>query len=293
MKTRIFKACMIATLSISALFITKYNIHADETITTSTTTEVTKNDDNTYTIQNNDKNIEVTYSTETSTSIPTTTETKKEDTSIDKNTNDNTDKTLSTNHKIKIKEVKTKVNKTMYVKAKDGLNVRRTPNTNKKSKGTLPYRKKVKVIAMIENSHWVQIRYGSSDSYVSKNFLSYKRPKKLKKKKKKSYTSSYKYNGPKLTRSKGVNYGPSGKETYYNMRMSGVIRNMRRRGYTGRYWIRNDGAKMLGSYVMVAANLRVRPFGTKVRTSLGMGIVCDTGSFASSNPRQLDIAVNW
>lgn len=289
MKTRIFKTFMIATLSISALFITKYNIHADET-TTSATTEVTKNDDNTYTIQNNDKNIEVTYSTETSTSIPTTTETKKDDnTSTDKNT----DKTLSTNHKIKIKEVKTKVNKTMYVTAKDGLNVRRTPNTNKKSKGTLPYRKKVKVIATIENSHWVQIRYGSSDSYVSKNFLSYKRPKKLKKKKKKSYTSSYKYNGPKLTRRKGVNYGPSGKETYYNMRMTGVIRNMRRRGYTGRYWIRNDGAKMLGSYIMVAANLRVRPYGTKVRTSLGMGIVCDTGSFASSNPTQLDIAVNW
>ena len=289
MKTRIFKTFMIATLSISALFITKYNIHADET-TTSATTEVTKNDDNTYTIQNNDKNIEVTYSTETSTSIPTTTETKKDDnTSTDKNT----DKTLSTNHKIKIKEVKTKVNKTMYVVAKDGLNVRSTPNTNKKAKGTLPYRKKVKVIATIENSHWVQIRYGSSDSYVSKNFLSYKRPKKLKKKKKKSYTSSYKYNGPKLTRRKGVNYGPSGKETYYNMRMTGVIRNMRRRGYTGRYWIRNDGAKMLGSYIMVAANLRVRPYGTKVRTSLGMGIVCDTGSFASSNPTQLDIAVNW
>ena len=289
MKTKIIKIFMIATLSISTLFITKYDIHADET-TTSTTTEVTKNDDNTYTIQNNDKNIEVTYSTETSTSIPTTTETKKDDnTSTDKNT----DKTLSTNHKIKIKEVKTKVNKTMYVTAKDGLNVRRTPNTNKKSKGTLPYRKKVKVIATIENSHWVQIRYGSSDSYVSKNFLSYKRPKKLKKKKKKSYTSSYKYNGPKLTRRKGVNYGPSGKETYYNMRMTGVIRNMRRRGYTGRYWIRNDGAKMLGSYIMVAANLRVRPYGTKVRTSLGMGIVCDTGSFASSNPTQLDIAVNW
>ncbi len=289
MKTKIIKIFMIATLSISTLFITKYDIHADET-TTSTTTEVTKNDDNTYTIQNNDKNIKVTYSTETSTSIPATTETKKDDNT---STEKNTDKTLSTNHKIKIKEVKTKVNKTMYVVAKDGLNVRSTPNTNKKAKGTLPYRKKVKVIATIENSHWVQIRYGSSDSYVSKNFLSYKRPKKLKKKKKKSYTSSYKYNGPKLTRRKGVNYGPSGKETYYNMRMTGVIRNMRRRGYTGRYWIRNDGAKMLGSYIMVAANLRVRPYGTKVRTSLGMGIVCDTGSFASSNPTQLDIAVNW
>ena len=286
MKTRILKTCMIATLSISTLFITKYNIHADET-TTSATTEVTKNDDNTYTIQNKDQNIEVTYSAETSTSVPTTTETKKDDASTKKDT----DKTLSTNHKIKIKEVKTKVNKTMYVTAKDGLNVRRTPNTNKKSKGTLPYRKAVKVIATIDNSHWVQIKYGSSDSYVSKNFLSYKRPKKLKKKK--SYVNSYKYNGPKLTRRKGVNYGPSGKETYYNMRMTGVIRNMRRRGYKGKYWIRKDGAKMLGNYVMVAANLRIRPYGTKVKTSLGMGIVCDTGSFAKYNTKQLDIAVNW
>lgn len=292
MKTKLIKACMITSLSISTLFFTNYNIHANEEVTTSTT-EVKQNDNNTYTIHNEDQNIEVTYSTEesTSTTISTTTETKNDNTS-----KKDSDKSLINNqkHKIKINQVKTKVNKTMYVTAKDGLNVRSTPNTNKKSKATLPYRKKVKVIATIKDSHWVEIKYGSSASYVSKNFLSYNRPKKLKKKKKKSsYISSYKYKGSKLTKRKGVNYGPSGKETYYNMRMTGVIRNMRKRGYKGKYWVRNDGAKMLGNYIMVAANLRIRPYGTKVKTSLGMGIVCDTGSFARSNPRQLDIAVTW
>ena len=50
---------------------------------------------------------------------------------------------------------------------------------------------------------------------------------------------------------------------------------------------------MLGSYVMVAANLSVHPRGSLVPTSLGTGIVCDTGGFAASNPNQLDIATSW
>ena len=44
---------------------------------------------------------------------------------------------------------------------------------------------------------------------------------------------------------------------------------------------------------MVAANLGLRPYGTIVATSLGAGIVVDTGTFASSNRTQLDIAVAW
>jgi hypothetical protein len=96
-----------------------------------------------------------------------------------------------------------------------------------------------------------------------------------------------------LTASAGVFYGPSGKETYYNLDMSGVVAIMRAMGNTDEYWVRSDGVKMLGDYVMVAADLSLRPRGTLVQTSLGMGIVCDTGSFALSNPTQLDIAVNW
>ena len=101
------------------------------------------------------------------------------------------------------------------------------------------------------------------------------------------------WNGSVLSASAGVNYGPTGKETYYNLPMQGVVNIMRGMGYTGEYWVRADGAKMLGDYVMVAANLSVYPRGTLVPTSLGMGIVCDTGGFAAGNPHQLDIATAW
>ena len=106
-----------------------------------------------------------------------------------------------------------------------------------------------------------------------------------------TYNTSW--NGSKLTKSKGVNYGPSGKETYYNLNMSGVVKIMRNMGNTDEYWVRDDGCKMLGDYIMVAANLSVHPRGSLVETSLGTGIVCDTGGFAKNNPYQLDIAVNW
>lgn len=102
-----------------------------------------------------------------------------------------------------------------------------------------------------------------------------------------------KWNGSKLNKRDGVNHGPSGKETYYNLPMNGVIKIMRRMGNNDKYWVREDGCKMLGNYIMVAANLNVRPRGSLVETSLGTGIVCDTGSFAKRNIYQLDIAVNW
>lgn len=101
------------------------------------------------------------------------------------------------------------------------------------------------------------------------------------------------WSGSRLTKSAGVNNGPSGKETYYNLPMGGVVRAMQRRGYNLKYWVRSDGVKMYGDYVMVAANIGLRPYGSIVPTSLGQGMVVDTGTFASSNPRQLDIAVSW
>jgi 3D (Asp-Asp-Asp) domain-containing protein len=106
-----------------------------------------------------------------------------------------------------------------------------------------------------------------------------------------TYNTSW--TGPVLTRSAGVVYGPTGKETYYNLNMSGVIATMRAMGNTDEYWVREDGVKMLGNYVMVAANLSVFPRGSLVPCSLGTGIVCDTGGFAAANPYQLDIATTW
>lgn len=106
-------------------------------------------------------------------------------------------------------------------------------------------------------------------------------------------------NGPMdnhLTRESGVFDGPSGRETYYNLPMGGVVDIMRGCGYSEEdypYWVRDDGAKMLGPYVMVAASFDIRPRGTILECSLGTALVCDTGGFAYSNPYQLDIAVDW
>ena len=59
------------------------------------------------------------------------------------------------------------------------------------------------------------------------------------------------------------------------------------------YWIRDDGAKMLGNYVMCAANWKIRPKGTIIPTSLGDAIVVDTGNFVSEYPNGVDLAVDW
>jgi len=64
-------------------------------------------------------------------------------------------------------------------------------------------------------------------------------------------------------------------------------------GIPGQYWVREDGVKMYGDYVMVAADLNTHPRGSLVESSLGTAIVVDTGGFAASNPNQLDIATAW
>ena len=108
-----------------------------------------------------------------------------------------------------------------------------------------------------------------------------------------SQTRNPNWGGPVLSRSKGSVYGPSGKETYYNLNMSGCISNMNRRGYYAEVWVRNDGCKMFGDYIMCAAHLGNHPYGSLVECSLGTCIVVDTGGFAAGNPDQLDIAVTW
>lgn len=96
---------------------------------------------------------------------------------------------------------------------------------------------------------------------------------------------SYSGSGSRLTRSSGVNYYNGNKETYYNLDMSGVISNAQSMGIQGNYWIRDDGVKMYGDYVIVAAQMDK---GTIISTSLGAGIVLD---YCPSN--SIDIATNW
>lgn len=104
------------------------------------------------------------------------------------------------------------------------------------------------------------------------------------------------WEGPVLTKELGGVMGPAGRETYYNLPMQGCINKMRSLGYSEEeypYWIRDDGAKMLGRYVMIAANWKIRPLGTILETSLGWSIVVDTGDFVADYPYGVDIAVDW
>lgn len=99
-----------------------------------------------------------------------------------------------------------------------------------------------------------------------------------------------------ITVQSGVFNGPSGRETFYNLPMKGVISHMRKLGYSEEdfpYWVRDDGCKMLGPYIMVAANIKTRPYGTILETSMGTAIVCDTGTFVKKYPNGVDIAVSW
>lgn len=191
------------------------------------------------------------------------------------------DATKTEKKAIKVKKsVKKVFKKKGYTNTK--VHIRKKPTSKSKSLKILKLNTKIKYNNY--NKKWVEIKYRKGTAYIFKKYISKKKTKKL---------NIYTWNGPKLTKSKGVNYGPSGKETYYNLNMSGVVRIMKSQGYNYKYWIRKDGCKMYGNYIMVAANLRLRPRGSLVKTSLGMGIVCDTGGFAKSNPTALDLATNW
>lgn len=79
-------------------------------------------------------------------------------------------------------------------------------------------------------------------------------------------------------------------ETFYDLPMNNVM------GFCGKssYTVRADGAKVDDDgYILVAANLSRYPRCSVVETSLGLGKVYDTGSFATSNPEQFDLATDW
>lgn len=91
--------------------------------------------------------------------------------------------------------------------------------------------------------------------------------------------------GGVLTPSSGVCWFNNHKETYYNLDMSGVVANAKNMGIEGDYWVRGDGVKMYGNYVIVAAQMDK---GTIIETSLGTGIVLDWCQAGT-----IDIAVSW
>ena len=107
---------------------------------------------------------------------------------------------------------------------------------------------------------------------------------------------AYSWQGPVLTAEMGVNDGPTGKETWYDEPMDAFIQFIYDLGFEGTHWIREDGVHMwtdsTGDYVICGAYLPKYPRGTKVHTSLGPGIVLDTGYFYYGED-QLDIATIW
>ena len=96
-----------------------------------------------------------------------------------------------------------------------------------------------------------------------------------------------------LTPAGGVYWFGEQRETWYNMDVSNICDMAEANGIPGYYWIRDDGCRMWGDYIIVACNRAVHPYGTLVETSLGTGISLDTGGFAETWPYGVDIAVTW
>jgi len=81
------------------------------------------------------------------------------------------------------------------------------------------------------------------------------------------------------------------KETWYNLNMKKVVaRTDKAIGMSDLYWIRDDGVKMYGDWVIVAAHPSVTRY-SFVETSLGTGIVLDRHT--AGDPNLYDIATDW
>lgn len=97
-----------------------------------------------------------------------------------------------------------------------------------------------------------------------------------------------------LTKRGGVNWYGGVKETWYDLPMKKVCEYAYNETFLNEeehpYWVRDDGVKMIGEYVMCAADFDYAPRGTIVETSLGTGVVCDTGDMTGA---WIDIAVDW
>jgi len=173
------------------------------------------------------------------------------------------------------------------------LNIRVAPDTVSDIIGQYVYRDKIKLVAKLgdwglTNKGWVSL------NYVSKTMPVEIVDKVTQDAKEDSALQERIQSGDCLTKRGGTYYGPSGKETYYNLPMEGVVQIMRNMGNNDRYWVRADGCKMLGQYVMVACNLNEHPRGSIIRTSRGKAIVCDTGSFTTNGSGvKVDVAVIW
>lgn len=89
--------------------------------------------------------------------------------------------------------------------------------------------------------------------------------------------------------------GPSGTEDYYNCYMDNVIRIMRSEYPEDEYpyWIRQDGCKMLGDYIICSADHELYERGDVIDTSLGKAIIVEFNGVSNSNTADVWIATAW
>lgn len=102
-----------------------------------------------------------------------------------------------------------------------------------------------------------------------------------------NYSNYGSYPSGVLSAYSGVNSYNGYTEKYYNLNMSGVVNNAQAAGIQGNYWVRDDGVKMYGDYVIVASQHHNK--GEVIDTSLGTGIVLDY----CETPGVVDIATTW
>lgn len=79
-------------------------------------------------------------------------------------------------------------------------------------------------------------------------------------------------------------------ETWYDLPMNKVIQRSQEAGIPCEYWVREDGVKMFGQWVIVAAHPKVTRY-SLVETSLGQGIVLDRHT--AGDTELYDIATVW
>ena len=104
------------------------------------------------------------------------------------------------------------------------LNVRRASSEKSDKVGTLKRGEEVKILRDEEND-WYAIDFEGHIRYVHGDYITTDQNEVN------GYTASS-WDGPVLTASAGTINGPSGKETYYNLNMSGVVSIMRSLGNT-------------------------------------------------------------
>lgn len=202
----------------------------------------------------------------------------------------------SVNLSSSLQDIYDSVDITMYA-AEDNTEVYAEPDSNASEIAVLSKNTEINVTG-ISTEQFYRVSCNGQTGYISKDKLSdHKITFASELASVQSQPVTYTWSGSILNSSNGSVIGPSGKETYYNLDMSTVVSIMRSLGFSEEdypYWVRSDGAKMLGPYVMVAADLSAHPKGSIMSISLGQAIVCDTGGFVyNGSGTEVDVAVSW